>query len=113
MKEAGLIEFMTTSFVRGLTWDNSIIIIDESQNLSWHEINSILTRVGQNTRVILTGDLVQTDLARHHERSGMEKFLTVAEKMSDFGLIEFTKEDIVRSGFVRRWIEACEDLKIT
>ena len=109
MKDAGLIEFMTTSFIRGLTWDNAVVVVDEGQNMSFHEISSILTRIGKNTRLIFLGDTMQTDLTKSsRDQSGMGKMLSVIDKMSDFTTINFTHDDIVRSDFVKRWIVACE-----
>lgn len=113
MKEAGLIEFMTTSFIRGLTWDNCVVIVEEGQNMTWHEINSTMTRVGENTRIIFTGDLIQTDLnKRNNDTTGMADFIKVAQKMDSFDLIKFTTHDIVRGKFVKEWIETCEELGI-
>lgn len=109
MKAAGIVQFHTTSFIRGLTWDNTIVVVDEGQNMDFHEINSLMTRIGQNSRVIFAGDIPQSDLRKKYETSGMDKFLRVAKRMSDFSTIEFTREDIVRSDFVKRWITACED----
>lgn len=110
MKEAGLIEFMTTSFVRGLTWDNAIILVDEGQNMTFHEINSIMTRIGNNTRIIFTGDTKQTDLdGKRLGFEGMTHALKVMKGMNNFQGIEFTKFDIVRSEFVKEWITACEE----
>ncbi len=110
MKEAGAIEFMTTSFVRGLTWDNAVVIIDEGQNMTFHEINSIMTRIGHNTRIIFTGDTKQTDLdGRKLGCEGMTHALKVMKGMDNFQDVEFTKFDIVRSEFVKEWITACED----
>lgn len=112
MKDAGLVEFMTTSYIRGLTWDNAIIVIDEGENLTWHEINSIMTRVGDNTRVIFTGDLVQSDLdgSNKNGKSGMNLFLNVIDNINSFVSIRFNKHDIVRSDFVKSWIVAAEDV---
>jgi len=110
MKEAHLIEFMTTSFIRGLTWDNAVIIVDEGENMTFHEINSIMTRLGKNSRIIFTGDILQTDLdGRKHGVSGMADALNVFRSMDDFACVKFTKDDIVRSDFVRDWIIATED----
>lgn len=109
MKEAGMIEFMTTSFVRGLTWDNAIVIVDEGQNMTFHEINSIMTRIGENTRIILTGDTKQTDLdGKKLGIEGMTQALRVFQNMDTFECVQFTKHDIVRSEFVKSWIVACE-----
>lgn len=109
MKDAGAIEFMTTSFIRGLTWDNAVVIVDEGENMTFHEINSIMTRLGRNSRVIFTGDIVQTDLdGRRNGTCGMEHFLNVIDNMNIFSSIEFFKEDIVRDDFVKAWITATE-----
>lgn len=113
MKDSHVIEFITTSFIRGLTWDNAVVIVEEVQNMTWHEINSVMTRIGHNARIIFTGDLVQTDLNRRsNDQTGMVDFIKVVEKMNDFSLIKFTTHDIVRSGFVKNWIETCEELGI-
>jgi len=109
MKEAGLIEFVSTSFIRGLTWDNAVIVIDEGENMTFHEIDSIMTRVGENTRIIFTGDLKQTDLdGKKGNTSGMGDALRVFDKMEQFDSIAFNKYDIVRSDFVKSWIIASE-----
>lgn len=114
MKEAGVIQFHTTSYVRGLTWDNAIIIVDEAQNATFHELNSIATRVGSNSRLVVVGDLIQTDLRKKHEETGLDKFVGAAGMMQKhFAVTEFTSADIVRSEFVREWIKACEKLQIT
>lgn len=110
MKAAGLVEFMPTSFVRGLTWNNAIIVVDEVQNLTLHEINSVLTRIGDNTRVILTGDYIQSDLNKSKfDTTGIKDMLQIIKRMDGFSTIEFTRDDIVRSGFVKEWITAFED----
>lgn len=110
MKKAGLIEFCTTSFVRGLTWDNAIVIVDEVQNMNFHEINSVMTRLGEGSRIILVGDLVQTDLRRSkHDTTGIEQLIKIAGRMPQFTVIGFTQHDIVRSEFVKSWIVACEE----
>jgi len=112
MKDSGLIEFMSTSFIRGLTWDNAIIIVEEGENMTFHEIDSIMTRVGQNSRVIFTGDSKQTDLdgSKRMGTSGMDDALDIFDGISDFSCIEFTRNDIVRSKFVKSWIIASEDV---
>jgi len=111
MKDAGLVRFMSTTFIRGLTWDNSIVIIDEGQNMTFHEINSVMTRLGQNSRVIFTGDHAQSDLnAKRNEESGMAKMMKVVDDMESFDSIQFTKEDIVRGDFVKEWIIATEEV---
>lgn len=113
MCEAGKIKFMPTSFLRGLTWDNAVIIIDEIQNLSWQEIHTVMTRIGKNSRVLVCGDISQNDLAsKRFEESGIQNFLKVAKRMNSFEVVEFTKHDVVRSGFVREWILAKEDSQL-
>lgn len=110
MKDAKLVEFITTSFIRGLTWNNAVVVVEESQNMTAQEINSVMTRVGVDTRVIFTGDTRQSDLAHkaNGQGSGMEHFLKVIDKMNEFEKIHFTVQDIVRSDFVKHWIIACE-----
>lgn len=108
LKQAGLVEFTPTSFVRGSSWDNTIVIIDEAQNMTWQELNSVITRIGYNSRLIITGDTKQCDFNSKNEQSGFVSALKVAEKMDQFALVQFTSEDIVRSEFVKAWIMACE-----
>ena len=111
MVDAGKIEFMPTSYLRGLTWDNCVVVVDEIQNMSAQEIHTIMTRVGKNTRVIVCGDTSQNDLeGKRFEASGMSDFLRIAERVNSFDTIPFTKHDIIRSGFVKEWILAKEDL---
>ena len=109
LKKKGYLEFMSTSFIRGLTLDDAIVIVDEVQNLTDHEINSVLTRVGKNTRVILCGDYRQDDLrmtGKKSQESGIKILLEVASKMKSFSLVKFDIKDIVRSGFVREYLIA-------
>jgi phosphate starvation-inducible PhoH-like protein len=112
MKESGIVKFCTTSYLRGLSWDNSIIIVDEAQSMSFHEISTIMTRVGKNCRIIVCGDLHQNDLTKKGDASGFADFLNVAKSMRDFTSIKFTSDDIVRSEFTKSWIMACERLGI-
>ena len=98
------IEFLTTSFIRGITLTDCIVLIDESQNLTYHELCSVITRLGHNTKIILCGDYYQSDFTRNGEREGLEKFTKILENMKLFDHIEFTWEDIVRSGLVRDFI---------
>jgi phosphate starvation-inducible protein PhoH len=108
MKAAGMVEFMTTSFVRGLTWDNAVVIVEEGENMTFHEIDSVMTRIGNNSRVIFTGDTKQTDLdgSKRNGTCGMEQFLQVIKNMKQFRDVKFTAYDIVRSDFVKSWILA-------
>jgi len=109
MKEAGIVEFATTSYIRGVTWDNAIIVVDEGQNMTAHEINSIMTRMGKKSRIMFLGDLPQTDLRnKRSEVTGMDTLIQIAENMREFTTIQFTHDDIVRSQFVKNWIIASE-----
>lgn len=110
MKDAGKIEFMPTSFVRGLTWDNCVVVLDEAQSCTFHEINSVITRLGKNSRLIVCGDIAQNDLlVRKNDTTGFDRMLAVASKMKEFDIITFTRNDICRSAFVKAWICATED----
>jgi len=110
MKDAGIIEFMSTSFIRGLTWDNVIVLVDEGENMTFHEIDSAMTRLGENSRIIFTGDMLQTDLdGKKHGVSGMADAMNVFKNVQDFESIKFNVHDIVRSNFVKSWITATED----
>lgn len=111
MKTAGLVKFMTTSFIRGVTWDNSIVVLDETQNMSWQEIHTVLTRIGDNTRVIICGDIKQNDLNKHSkDQTGMPRLIRTLDHIDNFAKIEFTRDDIVRSDFVKKWIIATEQV---
>lgn len=109
---AGTVKFLSTSFIRGVTLKNSIVVIDECQNLNFHEIDSVITRLGENCRVIFAGDYYQSDFDKDKEKNGILRFLTIAEQMRDFRIVEFKWEDIVRSGFVRDYIMTKEMLGI-
>jgi phosphate starvation-inducible PhoH-like protein len=98
------IEFLTTSFIRGITLTDCVVLIDESQNLTYHELCSVITRLGNNCRIILCGDYYQSDFTKYGDRDGLERFTKILENMKLFDHIEFTWEDIVRSGLVRDFI---------
>ena len=100
------IKFWSTSFLRGTTLDNSIIIVDEFQNLNFHELDSIITRVGENTKIVFCGDASQTDLTKTNEKNGIIDFMKVLRSMPSFDLIEFGIDDIVRSGLVKEYLIA-------
>lgn len=106
MKEQGLIEFMVTSYVRGITFENAIVIVDECQNMTDQELNSVMTRVGNNTKIIFCGDFRQTDLQRKHDVSGLKKFMGIISHMPTFRHVEFEVDDIVRSQLVKEFIIA-------
>ena len=104
LKGQGSLFFLSTSFLRGLTFDNSIIIVDECQNLNFHELDTIVTMVGQDSKIVFCGDFDQTDLQRTNEKNGLHDFLRILEEMDEFNCTEFTIGDIVRSGFVRSYL---------
>jgi phosphate starvation-inducible PhoH-like protein len=106
LKSQETIKFWSTSFLRGTTLDNAIIIVDEFQNLNFHELDSIITRVGENTKICFCGDASQSDLQKTNERNGIVDFMTVLRKMPSFDIIEFGVDDIVRSGLVKEYIIA-------
>ena len=106
LKAQDTIDFWSTSFIRGTTFDNAIIIVDEFQNLNFHELDSIITRVGENTKIMFCGDATQTDLVKTNERNGIVDFMRILRAMPSFDVIEFGIEDIVRSGLVREYIVA-------
>ena len=104
LKNQGSLYFLSTSFLRGLTFDNSIIIVDECQNLNFHELDTIITRVGQDSKIIFCGDLNQTDLIKTNDRNGIQDFFRIIQNMEEFNDVEFGIPDIVRSGFVRSYL---------
>ena len=106
LRTQGSIEFLSTSFIRGTTFDKAIIIVDEFQNLNYHELDSIMTRVGEDTKIMFCGDASQTDLTKDYEKNGIVDFMTILRLMSSVDIIEFGVEDIVRSGLVKEYILA-------
>jgi len=104
LKSQGSFFFLSTSFLRGLTFDNSIIIVDECQNLNFHELDTIITRVGQNSKIFFCGDFGQSDLTKLNEKNGLMDFLQILQNMDEFDCTEFNIGDIVRSGFVRNYL---------
>ena len=106
LKQQETVKFWSTSFVRGTTLDNSIIIVDEFQNMNFHELDSIITRVGENSKIIFCGDATQSDLTKTNERNGISDFMSILRKMPSFDIIEFGIEDIVRSGLVKEYLVA-------
>ena len=102
---------MSTSFLRGTTLDDSVVIVDEMQNLGFHELDSIITRIGEGSRIIFCGDGRQSDLKRNDERGGIHEFMRILENMpNDFEMIEMTTDDIVRSGLVRNYLVTKDSL---
>ena len=104
LKGQETISFWSTSFIRGTTFDNAILLIDECQNLNFHELDSIITRVGENCKIMFCGDATQTDLTKTYERNGILDFTKILHAMPEFDCIEFGVEDIVRSGLVKSYI---------
>ena len=106
LKSQETIKFWSTSFLRGTTLDNAIIIVDEFQNLNFHELDSIITRVGENSKICFCGDASQTDLVKTNDKNGIVDFMNILRKMISFDIIEFDVDDIVRSGLVKEYIIA-------
>ena len=107
LKSQESVKFWSTSFLRGVTLDNSVIIIDDMQNLNFHELDSIITRVGENSRIIFCGDAMQTDLVKDREKNGIHDFMRILEVMpDDFTMVEMGIDDICRSGLVRNYLLA-------
>ena len=104
LKAQETISFWSTSFIRGTTLDNAIVLVDESQNLNFHELDSIITRVGQDSRIIFAGDVFQTDLVKTNEKTGILDFQRILESMDEFSSVEFGVEDIIRSGLVKSYL---------
>jgi len=106
LKAQESIKFWSTSFIRGTTLDNAIVIVDEFQNLNFHELDSIITRIGENSKIMFCGDASQTDLIKTNDRNGIVDFMNILRKMPSFDIIEFDINDIVRSGLVKEYIIA-------
>ena len=104
LKAQETISFWSTSFIRGTTIDNAIILVDESDNLNFHELDSIITRLGINSKIVFAGDAAQTDLTRAHEKTGIMDFKKIIDDMEEFESIEFGIDDIVRSGLVKSYL---------
>jgi len=104
LKGQETISFWSTSFLRGTTLDDAIVIVDECQNLNFHELDSIMTRVGQDSKIVFCGDINQSDLQRTNERNGILDFQRILENMEEFSTVEFGINDIVRSGLVKSYL---------
>ena len=104
LRTQGTIDFWSTSFIRGTTLDSAIVIVDEFSNLNFHELDSIITRVGEDSKILFCGDITQTDLTREHEKSKISDFIQILQEMKDFACIEFGIDDIVRSGLVKQYL---------
>ena len=106
LKGQDTIDFWSTSFIRGTTLDRAVIIVDEFQNLNYHELDSIMTRVGADTKIMFCGDATQTDLIKQNERNGIHDFMRILRIMPSLSIIEFGVEDIVRSGLCKEYLLA-------
>lgn len=104
LRNQGTIDFLSTSFLRGVTIDNGVIIVDECQNLNFHELDTIITRVGQDTRIVFAGDIQQTDLTKTNDRNGILDFVNIMQEMKEIDCIEFGIPDIVRSGLLKSYL---------
>jgi phosphate starvation-inducible protein PhoH len=98
------IEFCTTSYIRGLTFNDAIVLVDEAQNCNYHELCSIITRIGNNCKFVMCGDYYQSDFTRNNDKDGINDFLDILDNMNHFEVVEFIWKDIVRSGLVRDFI---------
>lgn len=112
LKMKKIIHFTSTSFLRGMTFNNSIVVVDEAQNLEQHEINTVMTRIGDNSRMIVCGDFKQTDLVKRYDKQGITQLMAITKEIQSFTHIEFGPEDIIRSGLVKEYILAKEKLGI-
>lgn len=104
LKTKNFVEFISTSFIRGTTLNNCIVIVDEINNMTFHELDSVITRIGKNCKIIFCGDFRQSDLTREHERAGLHDFIKIINNMNAFDHVEFEANDIVRSGLVKEYI---------
>ena len=106
LKDRGLFEFTTTSYLRGVTFTDSIVIVDEMQNMTFQELDTVMTRIGENCQIVFCGDFRQTDLERDSDKHGLHKFMGILHKLKGFEYVEFGREDIVRSSIVKDYIIA-------
>ena len=112
LKAQETISFWSTSFIRGTTLDNCIIIVDELENLNFHELDSIITRVGENTKILFCGDASQSDLVRLNEKNGVIDFMKIIRSMPSFGIVEFGVDDVIRSGLIKEYLIAKMELNL-
>lgn len=104
LKMKKMIEFTTTSFLRGITFNNAIVIVDEINNMTYQEIDTVMTRLGNNSRIVFCGDYRQSDLNKPYEKNGIATFMNITKRINSFVHVEYQKEDVVRSGVVRDYI---------
>ena len=112
LKTQGTISFWSTSFIRGTTLDNAIVIVDEFQNLNFHELDSIITRSGENSKIMFCGDATQSDLIKANEKNGIGDFMKILRIMPSVDIVEFGVDDIVRSGLVKEYLLAKMDVGV-
>lgn len=112
LKSKNLVDFISTSFIRGITLNDCIIIVDEIANMTLHELDSVITRVGKNCKIVFCGDFRQSDFTKEHERNGLVDFMRIIERMKSFTFIDFNEQDIVRSSMVKDYIIQKDRLKI-
>lgn len=108
--KSGTVEFLTTSYIRGITLKDAIVVVDEFQNCNFHELDSIITRIGKGSRVIFSGDYYQSDFTNRKEKEGIGEFLKIIESLKHFKKIDFTWKDCVRSGMVRDYLMTKEKM---
>jgi phosphate starvation-inducible protein PhoH len=112
LKQRNIVEFISTSFIRGITLNDCIVVVDEIANLTLHELDSVITRVGRNCKIIFCGDFRQSDFTKEHEKNGLVDFMKIIDRMKSFEFIDFDENDIVRSAMVKEYIIAKDRLKI-
>ena len=113
LERKGIIEFISTSFVRGVTFNDAIVLVDEMQNCNLHELDSVITRIGKNTRIVFAGDFRQSDFTNEQERNGLGTFMKIVKRMPTFSFVDFERADIVRSALVKEYIIQKDELKIS
>ena len=106
LRSQDTIDFWSTSFIRGVTLDNTIVIVDEFSNLNFHELDSMITRIGEDSKIVFCGDIAQSDLTKEYEKSGISDFIRIINEMKEFTCVEFDIGDIVRSGLVKSYLIA-------
>ena len=105
--ETNVIQIAPLAFMRGRTLNDAVIVLDEAQNTTVHQIKMFLTRLGMNAKMIITGDATQIDLPKS-VTSGLIQALRVLKDVPGIGRVEFGKKDIVRHALVQRIVEAYE-----
>lgn len=110
LKKNKYVSFESTSFLRGLTYNSSVILVDESQNMGFHELHTIMTRVGQNSKIVFIGDERQTDLVKRNDQSGFKEFCEILNRMNSFEKVNFLSHDVIRSGIVKEYLLTLEGM---